>query len=53
MSIDGSTWFGAVTLAYPVNDPGSVDGTWSWSIRATDARGNSATRSGSTTLANC
>lgn len=54
MSRDGGTWFGAVDFSFAgpnFDDPSLVNGTWSWSITATDARGNIASTSGSTTVA--
>ncbi|MFK8023768.1 MAG: sigma-70 family RNA polymerase sigma factor [Ilumatobacter sp.] len=50
---DGPTWFGAVNLTYPPNEPGTVSGAWSWTIRVTDSRGNTASTSGTTTPRNC
>lgn len=53
MGPDGSTWFGATSVGYSVNSPGSVQGGWSFTISAVDARGNSASRSGSFTVSSC
>lgn len=53
MSQDGGTWYGAVDFQFAgpnFDDPSLVNGTWSWSISATDARGNTTTASGSTTV---
>ncbi len=46
LSRDGGTWYGSTNVAYPPNEPATVSGTWSWSIVATDARGNNASASG-------
>ncbi|MEM9039983.1 MAG: sigma-70 family RNA polymerase sigma factor [Actinomycetota bacterium] len=42
-------WFGAV--GFPYVNIEDVNGTWSWSATATDARGNSSTISGTHTVA--
>lgn len=44
-----SNWSGVVAIMYPggPNDPDSANGTWTWTISATDTRGNTGSTSGS------
>ncbi len=50
MSSGSNGWFGNVSVRYPPNDPASASGTWSWTITASDTRGNTASTSGSLSL---
>lgn len=44
--IESASWFGSLQFPFPAQ----VNGTWSWTITATDTRGNMASTSGSTAV---
>lgn len=51
MSFDVGTYFGLITLDLDPND--SAMGSWSWTISASDSRGNTASTSGSFQITSC